>query len=232
MTEYRLDPKNLPRLTDEEARRLAETPIDYSDIPPLGDEFFTQAKVSRTTPMLYEIKEAVPHPDHTVTVTWSDGAHAKVSFVPFLEKGGAFEALKDPDYFVREMRLLRGGIGLTWPNEVDFSADGLRQSAFPADPRRGWVSWPPLADEDLVFALLLEIVCRHAARPATSWTAMRSRFTPTLWPCCAKKARLSKSPENVTGTSSARYSPKAVHCSTGFGLIARAGRNHDQWRHN
>lgn len=81
--------------------------------------------------MLYEITEAVPHPDHTVTVTWSDGARAEISLAPFLEKGGAFDALKDPDYFVREMRLMTGGIGLTWPNEVDFSADGLRQEAFP-----------------------------------------------------------------------------------------------------
>src|SRR5580658_9731433 len=83
--------------------------------------------------MLYEIAQAVPHPDHTVTVTWSDGARADVSFATFLEKGGVFEALRDPDYFVREMRLLRGGIGLTWPNEVDFSADGLRQDAFPTE---------------------------------------------------------------------------------------------------
>jgi len=83
--------------------------------------------------MLYEIAQAVPHPDHTVTVTWSDGARANVSFAPFLEKGGLFEALKDPDYFVREMRLLPHGIGLAWPNEVDFSADGLRQDAFPAE---------------------------------------------------------------------------------------------------
>ena len=80
--------------------------------------------------MLYEITEAVPHPDHTVTVTWSDGVRANVSFTPFLEKGGVFEVLKDPDYFVREMRLLRDGIGLSWPNEVDFSADGLRHDAF------------------------------------------------------------------------------------------------------
>ena len=83
--------------------------------------------------MLYEIAEAVPHPDHTVTVTWSDGARANVSFVPFLEKGGLFEALKDSDYFVSEMRQLPHGIGLAWPNEVDFSADGLRQDAFPAE---------------------------------------------------------------------------------------------------
>ena len=35
MKRYRLDPKNPPRLTPEEVRRLDETPIDYSDIPPL-----------------------------------------------------------------------------------------------------------------------------------------------------------------------------------------------------
>jgi hypothetical protein len=44
MKNYRLDPKNPPQLTPEEARRLDETPIDYSDIPPLGDEFFTKAQ--------------------------------------------------------------------------------------------------------------------------------------------------------------------------------------------
>jgi hypothetical protein len=44
MKTYRLDPKNPPRLTDEEERRLDETPIDYSDIPKLGDEFFSRAK--------------------------------------------------------------------------------------------------------------------------------------------------------------------------------------------
>jgi hypothetical protein len=43
-----------------------------------------------------------------------------------------FEALRDPDYFVREMRVLRGGVGLAWPNEVDFSADALRHDAFPS----------------------------------------------------------------------------------------------------
>src|SRR5271167_3095317 len=43
MKRYRLDPKNLPRLTPEEERRLDEAVIDYSDIPPLGEEFFSQA---------------------------------------------------------------------------------------------------------------------------------------------------------------------------------------------
>ena len=31
------------------------------------------------------------------------------------------------------MSVLRGGIGLAWPNKVDFSADGLRQDAFPTE---------------------------------------------------------------------------------------------------
>ena len=35
--------KRYRQLTPAEARRLDATPIDYSDIPPLGDEFFTNA---------------------------------------------------------------------------------------------------------------------------------------------------------------------------------------------
>lgn len=44
-------------------------------------------------------KRGGPHPDHTVTVTWSDGARANVSLAPFLKKGGVFEALKGPGLF-------------------------------------------------------------------------------------------------------------------------------------
>jgi hypothetical protein len=84
--------------------------------------------------MLHEITHAEPHPDHTVTITWSDGVRGTVDFSIFVERGELFAALKDPEYFVAEMRILRGGIGLTWPNEVDFSADGLRRDAFPDEP--------------------------------------------------------------------------------------------------
>jgi hypothetical protein len=41
---YRVDPKNPLRLTPEQEQRLKKARIDYSDIPPLGDEFFSQAK--------------------------------------------------------------------------------------------------------------------------------------------------------------------------------------------
>ncbi|TSA19781.1 MAG: DUF2442 domain-containing protein [Betaproteobacteria bacterium] len=83
--------------------------------------------------MLHEITAAKAYPNHTVTLTWSDGMRGVVDFTHYLAKGGLFNDLKDPDYFTREMRLLRGGIGLTWPNEVDFSADGLRHDAFPKE---------------------------------------------------------------------------------------------------
>ncbi|MGH9612742.1 MAG: BrnA antitoxin family protein [Bryobacteraceae bacterium] len=43
MKRYRLNPKKPRKLTPAEARRLDAKPIDYSDIPPLGDEFFTKA---------------------------------------------------------------------------------------------------------------------------------------------------------------------------------------------
>ncbi|MDP9054401.1 MAG: BrnA antitoxin family protein [Acidobacteriota bacterium] len=43
MKQYRLDPKKPRKLTAAEARRLDTTPIDYSDIPPLGEEFFKHA---------------------------------------------------------------------------------------------------------------------------------------------------------------------------------------------
>ena len=83
--------------------------------------------------MPHEIRDAVAHPDHTVIITWTDGARGVVDFMPFIRRGALFAALGEPGYFVREMRTLRGGIGLTWPNEVDFSADGLRHDSFPEE---------------------------------------------------------------------------------------------------
>ena len=81
--------------------------------------------------MLYEIIDAVAHPDHTVTITWSDGVRGTVDFLPLIDRGGWFTPLRDPDYFVANMTMLAGGRGLTWPEEIDYSADGLRRDAFP-----------------------------------------------------------------------------------------------------
>ncbi|MFL5281297.1 MAG: DUF2442 domain-containing protein [Rhodopila sp.] len=78
---------------------------------------------------LYEIVEAVAHPDHTVTITWSDGMRGVVDFLPIIDRGGWFTPLRDGDFFAATMVILPGGIGLTWPEEIDYGADGLRQAA-------------------------------------------------------------------------------------------------------
>jgi uncharacterized protein (DUF4415 family) len=43
MKRYRLDPQKPRKLTAAEGRRFTAAPIDYSDIPPLGEEFFAKA---------------------------------------------------------------------------------------------------------------------------------------------------------------------------------------------
>ena len=49
MRRYRLHPKKLRKLTAGEARKLDAKPIDYSDIPPLSDEFFHKATAAWPT---------------------------------------------------------------------------------------------------------------------------------------------------------------------------------------
>jgi len=46
MKRFQLDPKKPRQFTPVEARRLDAMPVDYSDIPPLGDDFFKKATVA------------------------------------------------------------------------------------------------------------------------------------------------------------------------------------------
>ena len=80
---------------------------------------------------LYDVASAVAHQDHTVTMTWTDGVSATVDFLPVIDRGGWFTPLRDGDYFAATMVLLPDGAGLTWPEEIDYSADFLRREAFP-----------------------------------------------------------------------------------------------------
>lgn len=47
MKRYQVDPKKPRQLAPAEARRLDTMPIDYSDIPPLEDEFFAKALLAK-----------------------------------------------------------------------------------------------------------------------------------------------------------------------------------------
>ena len=85
--------------------------------------------------MLYRIRNAVAHPDHTVTVTWSDGVEAVVDLSPVIAKGNVFAPLQDGHYFAANMRIADDRLGLEWPNRVDLSADDLRFRAFPDEEK-------------------------------------------------------------------------------------------------
>ena len=81
--------------------------------------------------MLYEIVEAIAHPDHTVTITWSDGARGvSISCRSSIGVAGsrrcATATTSRPTMIV-----LDGGAGLTWPEEIDYASDALRRDAFP-----------------------------------------------------------------------------------------------------
>ena len=80
---------------------------------------------------LFEIAAAVAHPDHTVAITWSDGVSGTVDFLPIIDRGGWFTPLREGDNFAATMVLLPNGAGITWPDEIDYSADFLRRVAFP-----------------------------------------------------------------------------------------------------
>ncbi len=80
---------------------------------------------------LFEITEAIAYTDHTVAITWSDGVSGIVDFLPIIDRGGWFTPLRDGDTFAATMIMLPLGAGLTWPEEIDYSADFLRQMAFP-----------------------------------------------------------------------------------------------------
>ena len=100
--------------------------------------------------MLHEIIYAEAHSDHTVTIRWADGAQGTVDFTPVVARGKVFKPMQDALFFVRELRVLPRGLGLSWPPELDFSADGLRAEAFPED------------DEDCPFVKKVESVQRNA----------------------------------------------------------------------
>ena len=80
---------------------------------------------------LHDIVRAEARPDHTIEITWSDGASAVLDFLPFFDRGGWFSPLRDPDYFVANMIVLPNGAGLTWPEEINYPSDMLRAEAFP-----------------------------------------------------------------------------------------------------
>ena len=85
---------------------------------------------------MHRIRRAVARPDHTVEITWEDGTSSRVSVAETVMRGTVFEAMRDPAYFAERMTVAENSFALSWPDEVDFGADGLWHKAHPHDQER------------------------------------------------------------------------------------------------
>jgi hypothetical protein len=88
--------------------------------------------------MLHRIVDARANRDLSVTLTWEEGAVTVADFRPNAEKGGVCAPLRDPDFFVANLRLGDEGYVLAWSDEIEFSADSLWYRAFPEDRARDY----------------------------------------------------------------------------------------------
>jgi hypothetical protein len=81
------------------------------------------------------ITAAVADPDnHTVAVTWANGATTINRFDHLIGKG-VFAAFADPAFFA-QVSLGERGRSLEWPGEIDLCADALWFETHPADAPR------------------------------------------------------------------------------------------------
>ena len=81
--------------------------------------------------MFATIKAARARPDHTVEIEWEDGDRSVVDFAPTVKKGGVFSALADGEFFVSRLSIGDDGDWLSWPGDIDFSADSLWYRSHP-----------------------------------------------------------------------------------------------------
>lgn len=87
--------------------------------------------------MMHRIRKARARPDFTVEIEWDDGSRSVAGFADIVGEGVA-KALADPSYFVDRMAVGGNGDWLSWPDDVDFSADSLWYKAHPEDLRRDY----------------------------------------------------------------------------------------------
>ncbi len=81
--------------------------------------------------MFTVIKSAKARPDYSVEIEWGDGSRSVVDFAPTIQKGGVFAALTTKDFFVDRLAIGGDGDWLSWPGELDFSADSLWYRSHP-----------------------------------------------------------------------------------------------------
>nr|VFK36572.1 MAG: Protein of unknown function (DUF2442) [Candidatus Kentron sp. SD]VFK39631.1 MAG: Protein of unknown function (DUF2442) [Candidatus Kentron sp. SD]VFK78060.1 MAG: Protein of unknown function (DUF2442) [Candidatus Kentron sp. SD] len=67
--------------------------------------------------------KAIPLDDYRIEILAESGVSGIFDVKPYLD-GSAFRELPDRSYF-RTVPPIRGGVGIVWPHEQDFSADRI-----------------------------------------------------------------------------------------------------------
>ncbi|MDB5394127.1 MAG: hypothetical protein JWM91_1633 [Rhodospirillales bacterium] len=79
-----------------------------------------------------------PQPGLTVRAVSSDGRDALIAFAPIIDRSPIFSPMGDVKFLIKNARLAHTGSAIAWTDVLEFSADGLRQDAFPDEYRRGF----------------------------------------------------------------------------------------------
>jgi hypothetical protein len=77
------------------------------------------------------IKRATARNDYKVEIDWADGSRSTVDFASTIRKGGVFAPLADGEFFVSRLTVGDAGDWLSWPGDLDFSADSLWYRSHP-----------------------------------------------------------------------------------------------------
>jgi hypothetical protein len=88
--------------------------------------------------MTPRVKTVKPHPDYTITLTFTNGEVKRFDVKPYLEFG-IFQELQDPGAF-NSVRPFLGSI--QWANGQDFCPDMLYLDSVPASDRSGTAGTP------------------------------------------------------------------------------------------
>ena len=76
--------------------------------------------------MLHRITQIIPQGGYRLKLVFSDGLEGVVDFSPQISQGGVFRPMQDHEFFA-QVQLAPGGSYISWPGELEFCADSLRQ---------------------------------------------------------------------------------------------------------
>ena len=88
-------------------------------------------ELSEMQGLLHEIHGVFPISDYRVILEFDNGEYRVVSVQPYIEKGGVFEALKDPRMF--KTAHVSESNTIEWENGVDLDPDVLYAQSAPLE---------------------------------------------------------------------------------------------------